>query len=424
MTAAEVAAALGGSGAAVSDGGPADAVAGVAPTYVAFPSTVSEAAGVMREAAAQGMAVVPRGSGSRISWGAPPARCDLVADMTRMDRVLEHASGDLVVQVEAGVTLGHLADVLAGAGQRLAVEGPASATVGGVLAAGAAGPLRLRYGAPRDLLIGITVVRPDGHVAHSGGKVVKNVAGYDLGKLFAGSQGTLGLITEATFRVHPVPPAASFVTAEYDDAAAAAEAVVSAAGSSLVASAVEADRPHPGAPIQVSVLLEGTEPGVAERAGRMTDLLGRDAQTSASPPPWWGQRDETAGSRAGTLIRVAFWAGKLRQMLELIDRVAADTRVRPAVGGSAGAGVMYVSLDDGEDAGQVATFVRALRAASGPGDPAGPARGSVVVVTAPGPVQAAVDMWGPVPALDLMRAVKNQFDPDHRMAPGRFAGGI
>jgi glycolate oxidase FAD binding subunit len=421
MTAADVAAALGGSGAGVSAAGPADAVAGVTPSCVAFPGTVSEAAGLMREAAALGMAVVPRGSGSRISWGVPPSRCDLVADMTRMDRVLEHAAGDLVVRVEAGVTLASLAEVLAKAGQRLVLEGPPSATAGGVIATGTAGPLRLRYGTPRDLLIGITVVRADGHVAHSGGKVVKNVAGYDVGKLFAGSHGTLGLITEATFRLHPIAPASAYVTAEYDDAVPAAEAVLAAAASSLVASAVEADRAGAGAPVRVGVLLEGTAPGVAERGARMTELLGAGAQTSESAPHWWGQRGEAAVPSAGTLIRITFWAGKLRQVLEMIDMVAAGARVRPAVGGSAGAGVLYASLDDGEDAGQAATFVRALRAALGT---AGPARGSVVVLTAPAAVREAVDLWGPVAALDLMRAVKDQFDPDHRMAPGRFAGGI
>src|SRR5258707_10909680 len=118
MTAAKVAAALGGSGAVVSAAGPADAVAGVTPSWVAFPDTVSEAAALMREAAALRMAVVPRGSGSRISWGVPPSRCDLVADMTRMDRVLEHAAGDLVVRVEAGVPPARPAQGLAKGAQR------------------------------------------------------------------------------------------------------------------------------------------------------------------------------------------------------------------------------------------------------------------------------------------------------------------
>ena len=412
----------------VGEASPGDAVAGVTPACVAYPGTVEQAAGVMTAVAGLGMTVVPRGSGRMISWGPPPARCDVITDMTRMDRILEHAAGDLVVRAEAGVTLGHLGKVLAEKGQRLALDAPPGATVGGVLAMGAAGPLRLRYGTPRDLLIGITVVRPDGRVAHSGGKVVKNVAGYDIGKLFAGSRGTLGLITEATFRLHPLAALTTYVTRDYDDAAAAAEAVLAAAASPLQASAAEISRPEPGAPVRAGIMLEGNASGVRERAGRMAALLGNDAQTSLEAPGWWGQQGEAAaGPAGGTLVRVAFWAAGLRRVLDAIDAVAVDAGVAPAVNGSAGAGVLYVSLDAGEDADQVAVFVRALRAATGFGradDPGALARGSVVVLTAPAGVQASVDMWGPVPGLGLMRAVKRQFDPGCTMAPGRFAGGI
>src|ERR1700685_4273408 len=210
----------------------ADAIAGVVPSFVAFPASTEEASALLRAAAAFDLTVVPRGAGTGLGWGTPPSACDLVIDLQAMDQVLEHAAGDLVARAQAGVTMRHLASVLASAGQELAVDAPAEATVGGVVATGTAGPRRLRYGAPRDLLIGITIVRPDGAVAHSGGKVVKNVAGYDLGKLFAGSQGTLGLITEATFRLHPLPAAVAYVTAEFGpgDSAAAAAAVAEAAG--------------------------------------------------------------------------------------------------------------------------------------------------------------------------------------------------
>jgi len=350
--------------------------------------------------------------------------------MTRMDRIREHADGDLGVRAEAGVTLGQLSKVLAERGQWLALDGPAAATVGGAVATGAAGPLRLRYGTPRDLLIGITVVRPDGRVAHSGGKVVKNVAGYDIGKLFAGSLGTLGLITEATFRLHPVAALTAYVTRDYDGTAAAAEAVLTAAASPLQASAAEIERPGPGAPVRVGILLEGTADGVSERAERMTGVLGHGALTSLAAPEWWAQRGEaadgTGGGTGGTLIRVAFWAAELRQVLDAIDAVAVHTGLAPAVSGSAGAGVLYVSLDAGANPDQVAVFVRALRAATGHGgeNPGALARGSVVVLTAPRAVQASADMWGPVPGLALMRAVKRQFDPANTMAPGRFAGGI
>ena len=428
---AEIAVALAGTGAVVRTAGPPDGVAGVEPVCVASPGTVAQAAGVLQAASALDMAVVARGSGRTISWGLPPARCDVIADLSGMNRILEYAAGDLVVRAEAGVTLGELTEVLAGKGQRLVLDGPAGATVGGVVAANAAGPLRLRYGLPRDLLIGITIVRADGTVAKAGGKVVKNVAGYDLGKLFAGSFGTLGLIAEVTFRLHPRPDLSAWVTEKYHDSTAAAEAALAAAASPLQPTAVELLRPSAGGPIWLATLLEGTPSGVSARAERMRVALGRGASVAMVAPDWWGAIGEASDDpvAGGTLVRVAFWAAKLRPVLDAIDAVAADTGVAVAVGGSAGAGVLYASLAADEDPEQVAVFVRALRAATGDAAGAGGlgrglARGSVVVLTAPTEVRERVDLWGPVPSLALMRAVKQQFDPGNLMAPGRGPGGI
>jgi len=415
---------------------PDDAVAGVVPRFVASPADVAEAAATMGAAASLGLTAVPRGSGTRLAWGAPPTSCDLVVDTVRLNRVLEHAAGDLVVRVQAGVGLDRLAAVLAGAGQRLALDPPPShgpamdgaraGTIGGVLATGAAGPLRLRYGTPRDLAIGITVVRADGTVASSGGKVVKNVAGYDLGKLFAGSYGTLGLIAEAAFRLHPLPGAAAFVTRDAADADTAHAVIAAVADSPLAPSAAELDRPGRQAPISIGVLLEGDPEGVAERSRRMAELLG-GASVSPVPPAWWGR----AAAADGTVIRIAFWAGELAGVLRAVDAAAAAAGLDPAVSGSAAAGVIYVALDERAVPAAVAQFVLDVRTAVGNPPTAetasasgSPSRGSAVVLHAPAEVRAAVDVWGPVPALGLMRAVKNQFDPEHRMAPGRFAGGI
>jgi len=428
-----IAVALAGTGAEVRPAEPSDVVGGVLPSCVASPATVDQAAGVMAAAAGLDLAVVPRGSGDTISWGWPPARCDVVADLSGMDQVLEYAAGDLVVKVQAGVRLGQLAEILAEKGQRLALDGPPGVTVGGAVARNAAGPLRLRYGLPRDLLIGITIVRPDGALAHAGGKVVKNVAGYDLGKLFAGSQGTLGLIVETTFRLHPLPDLSAYVIEEYRESAAAAEAVLAAAASPLQPSAVELERARVGGPIRVATLLEGTPSGVSARAERMRTLLGRSAETMMAAPDWWGRTGEASPSgmttvvAGGTLVRVAFWAAELRPVLDAIDTVAGEAGVAVSVGGSAGAGVLYALLAAGQDPGQVAVFVRALRAATGHAagpDGGGLARGSVVVLTAPAAVLEAADPWGPVPSLGLMRAVKQQFDPGHLMSPGRGPGGI
>ncbi len=332
-----------------------------------------------------------------------------------------------MVRVQAGVGMDLLAAALGGAGQRLALDPPAGAagpgTVGGILACGVAGPLRLRYGTPRDLAIGITVIRADGTVASSGGKVVKNVAGYDLGKLYAGSYGTLGLIVAAAFRLHPLPAATAYVTLAAADTAAAQAAIAAAAGSPLAPSAAEIDRPSRREPARVGVLLEGDPDGVAERAGRMTGMLG-GAAVSPDPPSWWGRGPAAAPD--GTVIRIAFWAADLAAVLGAVDTAAAEAGLDPAVGGSAAAGVLHAAVGADADPAGVARFVARLRAALGrlPDGDRPPARASAVVLHAPAGVRAGVDLWGPVPSLGLMRAVKDQFDPQHRLAPGRFAGGI
>lgn len=432
---------------AVRPAGPADAVAGVQPSVVATPSSTQEAAALLRAAAELGLAVVPRGTGSKLAWGNPPHRCDLVVETAGLDRVLEHEAGDLVATVQAGIGLDRLAEALGAAGQRLALDPPrrphpvegtphTRGTVGGVLSAGAAGPLRLRYGTGRDLLIGITIVRADGTVARSGGKVVKNVAGYDMGKLFAGSRGTLGLIAEATFRLHPVPAATAYVVAQCPTPADAYALLAAAVGSPHAPVAAEIDWPGDGEPLGLAVALEGDKDGAAARAAMVADLLvaaaaergGTTVATlvSRDPPTWWG-----AGPRhAGAELQVAFWPGDLENVLVQTRNAARQARIDPAIGGSAAAGVLHASLpaDADADAGQVGAFVSGLRAALGPGRPlvaAGlPARASVVVLHAPAAVAGHVDMFGPVPSIELMRAVKHQFDPEQAMSPGRFAGGI
>jgi glycolate oxidase FAD binding subunit len=405
------------------------------PRYVAAPASTAEASAVLRAAAELGLAVLPRGAGTRIGWGAAPASCDLVVDMTRMNQLLEHAAGDLVATVQAGTSLAEVGRALGRAGQRLALDPPApagepSGTVGGLIATGAAGPLRLRYGSPRDLLIGITVVRADGIVARSGGKVVKNVAGYDLGKLFAGSYGTLGLITEAVFRLHPRPAAVAYVTADGAGPDAAARLIAAAVDSPLSPSAAEIDWPAGDAPIRVGVLLEGDAAGTAERAARLCDLLAEPqdaaAASSPEPPPWWGR----APDRTGTTTRIAFWPARLPAVLRAVRAAAAAAGLDCAVSGSAGAGVLTAGVPGQAEPSAVARFVAGLReslagAQPPPAGPASsPASASAVVLHAPAAVRELVDMWGPVPSLPLMRAVKDQFDPGHRMAPGRFTGGI
>ena len=425
---------------------PDDAVAGAQPLLVGTPASTAEASALLRAAAGLGLAVVVRGTGTRLHWGNPPVRCDLLIDTTLLNQMIEHAAGDLVATVQAGLTLERLAEVLGSAGQRLALDPPplsraipgrpapaepatTRGTVGGVLATGAAGPLRLRYGTGRDLLIGITIVRADGVVAKSGGKVVKNVAGYDLGKLFAGSGGTLGLITQATFRLHPLPARTAYVTTTCAAAADACWVIDAVMRSPASPVAAEIDWPSANHSVQVGVALEGDPAGVASRSAELAGLLGRETAAGDDPPPWWGAGP--AAQPDGTVLRIAFWPGRLGVVLAEIRAAAAATGLEVAVNGSAAAGVLCAAAPQEADPGVVADFVTLLRGALGPGEqsptrPADgqPAQASVVVLHAPPEVGKLVDLFGPVPSLALMRAVKNQFDPAGLMAPGRFAGGI
>lgn len=393
----------------VREAGPADAVDGVRPAWVARPASAAEVAEVMRAAA--GLAVVVRGAGSKLTWGRPPRRVDLIVDLSRMAAVTDHAAGDLVVVAQAGTPLAAVRAAVGAARQRLAIdETVPGATVGGTIAAATSGPLRQYAGTARDLLIGVTLVLADGTIATAGGRVVKNVAGYDLGKLVAGSYGTLAVVTEAVFRLHPLPAARAVVSVPVADPGGAAEAVRAVATSQVVPAAVELDWPVGGAGT-LAVLLEGMPAGVAGRSGATAGLLGADATAGQAPPPWWGTYPWSTGD---TAIKLTF----VRSGLPAVLAAARAATPPVALRGSAGVGVLYGAIPGSSDPAAVAGAVDALRSTCAS------YRGSLVVLDAPRAVKEAVDTWGPVPGLELMRRVKDRFDPEHRLAPGRFVGGI
>ena len=294
-------------------------------------------------------------------------------------------------------------------GQRLALdETVPGASIGGVLATNSSGPSRHVTGTARDLLIGITVVRADGVVAKAGGRVVKNVAGYDLGKLMIGSFGTLGVITEAVFRLHPLADVRRWVTVPVADPAGAHDVVQAVVHSQAVPTAVELDWSADGSGT-VAVLLAGRAAGVDGRAQTVADLLGGTSTTSESAPAGWSSYPWAAGQ---TGLKLTFVLSGLGPVLAAAHEVGAELR------GSAGTGVLYAALPASLAAAEAVTGVERLRTACAQ------AQGGAVVVDGPADVKQQVDVWGPVPALDLMHRVKDRFDPDHRLSPGRFVGGI
>jgi glycolate oxidase FAD binding subunit len=407
--------AVGSACADVSDAEAGDHVDGVAPGLVARPADTEQVAAVLRAAAAHRLTVVPRGRGTKMSWGAPPTSADVLLDLSALDQVLEHAAGDLIVATQAGARFADLQQVVARGGQRLALdETVPGASIGGTLATNASGAHRVATGTARDLLIGVTVVRADGVVAKAGGKVVKNVAGYDLGKLMIGSFGTLAVITEAIFRLHPVPAAGRWLSTPVADPAEAQARVQSVLHGQAVPAAIEVEWPTDGQGA-VHVLLHGREEAVDGRAATMRALLGGATIESSDDPasgatyPW--DTSATGDDRA-TCLKLTFALSGLGDVLAVATESGAHVR------GSAGTGVVYAALPADTPVDAVRVAVHRLR------ETCTRLGGAGVVVDAPAAVKSAVDLWGPVPALDLMRRVKDQFDPAHRLAPGRFVGGI
>jgi glycolate oxidase FAD binding subunit len=402
----------------VVDGTPADAVDGVPVALVARPGSTAEVAEVLRAAAVFGLVVVPRGRGTKMSWGRPPEQADLVVDLSRMSAVVDHAAGDLIVETQAGTPLAEVQRTVATAGQRLSLDEAVPGTsVGGALATNTSGPGRVAVGTARDLLLG--VVRADGVVAKAGGRVVKNVAGYDLGKLVIGSYGTLAVITQAVFRLHPVPAARRVVSVSTDSPADAQRLVQQLVHAQLVPAAVEVEWPGTGGG-SVGVLLEGTPAGVEGRAAATVALLGGDAAATEELPAGWGRLpwdDEPVAGRP-TALKATFALSALAAVLEAGRAAAASAGVQLHLRGSGGAGVLHGALPGGTDVAAVRDVVTALRQACTQ------AGGALVVLDGAPEVKAGIDTWGPVPAQDLMRRVKEQFDPERRLAPGRFVGGI
>ena len=366
----------------------------------------------MTEAASEGLAVVARGAGTKIDWGRDPEHLDLVVDVSGLDGTVEHLAGDLVARVGAGVRVAELGALLARSGQRLTIdEMVGGSTIGGVIATGLCGPRRLGYGSVRDLLLGVTVVRADGVLARSGGRVVKNVAGYDLSKLYTGSYGTLGIIAEAFFRLHPLPGASRWIGASYADGRALAPPIAAVLGSQVVPAAVEVNRAGPDGRVEVSVLVEGGRRGVDTRSARVAEMLGPAAVVDPGPPSWWGT---LPGS---TTVKLSLELATVPSVLDAVAALSGDTGVEMTLRGSAGAGVVYVGSEVDEPGRliEVVDRLRSLVRAVG---------GYAVVLRTTTPVRSVLDIWGPAPALELMRRVKEQWDPDRRLAPGRFVGGI
>ena len=410
-------------------------IEGRTPEAAVLPGSVDEVAATVVHAMEAGVPIVPWGGGSAIDVGAPPARAGLVLVLTRLTALVEHEPGDLTATAQAGITIAALQAALRARGQWLSLDPPdaARATLGGVLAANASGPRRHLYGTARDLLIGVTVVTADGAVVRGGGKVVKNVAGYDLPKLFIGSFGTLGVIVEATVKLRPLPDEERLVAVRFErleDAGAALRALL---GSDLIPNAVELlDAPSAGAlglPVAATLAVgfdglgEQVDWQVAELAAVVVGCGG--AKPAPLPPETW--------ARLASASREAFDAPAAVMTLSVLPTVVAETMEHGAQTARkrglasawcAHAGVGHLTATLSADASRLdpAPIVAVLeewRAAARAGG------GHASVTWAPLPVKSALPVWDDAGAAGrLMQRIKAQLDPSNLLNPGRFVGGI
>jgi glycolate oxidase FAD binding subunit len=397
--------------------GAGDGVAGVQTQMVFEPSSETELAAALRCADAAGFGVVPRGGGTKAGWGNPPVRADLILSTARLNRVIEHAWADLTVSVEAGCTIQNLQNTVAEHGQRVAVDPlwPERATVGGILSTNDSGTLRIRYGALRDLIIGATIALPDGTLASSGGKVVKNVAGYDLPKLATGALGTLGVITRAIFRLHPLPRHTRSFAFAARDPYDANRLMLAVQDSTLTHTGLQA-RFTAGAAPAVDVRFEGTEAGVAAQAAALRILAAPATETATSDPVWqareelWSSAEPAAIAKFSVLpASVAETCGRIRH---LVDSLGVQWRAVVQ-----GTGLGWLRLE----ASSVVAIHQVLHALRPELEQVG---GSLAVLHRP-TAMPAIDAWGSGgDAFPLMLSVKRQFDSRGTLNPGRFIGGI
>ncbi len=364
------------------------------------------------------------GGGTDLDSGHPAEGIDAVLRTGGLGRILEHAPSDQIVVAEAGVPLGVLQRVAGAHGQRLALDPPwpERATLGGLVAGNAFGPLRARYGSIRDLIIGVSIVRSDGTLSRGGGKVVKNVAGFDIPKLMVGSLGTLGLITTVTFRLHPLPESSAMVEVPGCSAALLRNVVREMRRAQLEPASAVAILSGPGV-FDLGVRFEGFAAGVDQQRERFLALMKSGARAeivdAAARAAFESRHDSVRGLQS---VRAKMTAPRSE-----VEAVSAEVVPKVLDALESGGAVWYPTLgigflggDAGPESSELAAsaLLSARSVLTGLG-------GSLTLQAAPASIRSRVDVWGERSASwPLQQSMKARLDPDRRLAPGRFVGGL
>jgi len=413
----ETASSLAGPGAARL-GTPADAVEGVVPRIVIEPATADEVSAILQWASRETLSVLVRGAGTKLGWGAPPRLIDILMSTVRLNAVVAHRHGDLTATIQAGATLASVNRLLGRHRQWIPLDPPAAdrATIGGLVATNDSGPRRHRYGAPRDLIIGVELARADGRLAKGGGIVVKNVAGYDLPRLMTGSFGSLGVIVTATFKLYPLTAASRTLVVECPTAADLGALTGRILSSHLTPTALE----FATHPLRLLVRFESIEASVGQQCETAATLIAESgfsarAVSGSDEDQLWNQHGTFADADQCALLKISVLPADLAGTLGLIERLSGKRGY--AAAGRAGAGVFRLSI-----LGEVQLQKRVIE---GLRDAFPLGRGSAIVVHGSDELKTHVDVWGPIgDSLPLMRAVKQQFDPAGILSAGRGPGGL
>jgi glycolate oxidase FAD binding subunit len=392
------------------------------PIYLVFPETVEILAAIVKEGQQQQWGILVCGHGSKLDWGNLVKNIQLVVSTQKCNRLIEHAVGDLTVTVEAGMKLADLQAQLRLHHQFLPIDPiyPQSATIGGIIATGDTGSWRQRYGGIRDMLLGLSFVRADGKIAKAGGRVVKNVAGYDLMKLFTGSYGTLGIISQATFRTYSLPESSQtlLLTGESD---AIAKATQTIRNSGLTPTAMDllsasiCDRLNFGKQISLAIRFQTIAESVAQQAEQI-DAIARQLNLSVS---YYQDRDELdLWENISAIVRIPDSDKAITCKIGIIPSQAVNflhhlttitnNQALAVIHGGSGIGQLQLSNED-------LIVLKKLRSRLQQNN------GFLTVLKAPKSVKKQVDVWGyPGNALKAMQAIKNNFDPQQILNPGRF----
>jgi glycolate oxidase FAD binding subunit len=400
------------------------------PLSLVRPQSVPQIGDIVRRAAAEGQAIYPVGGRTLLHIGLPPARPGVAVDLRGLVQVLDYPARDMTVTVQAGITVAQLQALLATENQRLPIDVPNAeqATLGGVLATNVSGPRRFGFGTLRDYVIGIRIINDQGQEVKAGGRVVKNVAGYDLCKLHIGALGTLGIISQVTLKLRPLPECTSLVTFGCETAAldhlldqlhaTRTRPVCLDLLNRAAASELRMDLPE--TPWVIVVGFEDNNAAVSWQVRQLLqelaheDIQGLEARAgSASEPLWRSLVEHTASGR-----RLTFKANLLPHAVSSFCRQAEELSASMRLHAHAGSGIVYGHLDSDLTLPRVAAMLKELTEA------AVRAEGNLLLPRCPVEWKRELPLWGHERGdLWLMRQVKDKLDPQNLFNPGRFLVG-